>query len=254
MEWLNLKTSVLHAPEYIGSSPTSRATWMNVSLWSAHQENGGRIVGARSWGNRQWQQTCGVTRREIHAAAKLLTWEADDLIVWNYPVEKEAEVQLNRTTGRNGGGSVSEAKRQAARLNGMKGGRPPKPNGETQEPNGNPTETQQTQAETQRNGKEGKGKEEEAVRARGALPDSLNTPQFRERWIRWQSHWSSTFHHGNPMPEQTAFQQLRDLVSMGEERAILAINNSLAKGNLRVPAEPYPLRETVRQETIVTRI
>lgn len=103
MEWLNLKTSTLHAPEYIGSEPRARAAWLNVSLWCAQQENGGRIDNARGWKDRQWQQTCGVTRREVDSANRLLTWDGDTLKVWNYPADKEQIVRERREIGRSGG-------------------------------------------------------------------------------------------------------------------------------------------------------
>lgn len=77
----------------------------------------------------------------------------------------------------------------------------------------------------------------ESERARG-LPDSLNTPKFSERWLRWQAHWSATFNFGNPMPEMTAHQHLRFFVEIGEDRAIVAINHSISMGNWRAPAEP----------------
>lgn len=103
MEWLNLKTSTLHATEYIGADPRSRATWLNVMLWCAQQENGGLIKGARDWKDRQWQQTCGVTRREVDSSHTLLVWDGDTLIVWNYPTDKELIVRERREIGRSGG-------------------------------------------------------------------------------------------------------------------------------------------------------
>ncbi len=103
MNWLNIETNILHAPEFIGSKPLARATWLCVSIWCAAQENGGRIAGARDWGSRQWQQTCGVTKPEIHAAPLLLTWEGDDLIVWRYPLGHQVEVHARREAGRIGG-------------------------------------------------------------------------------------------------------------------------------------------------------
>lgn len=158
MNWLNLETNILHSPEFIGCKPTARATWLAVSLWCAGQENGGRIAGASTWGNRQWQQTCGVMLKEVMDAAPLLTWDGDTLIVWRYPEEREAEVKANREAGRNGGSSKTQAKTQAARVNGTKGGRP-KTQAETQaeepkNPSGNPTEWKGI-------GKEGNGREEE---------------------------------------------------------------------------------------------
>ena len=110
MNYLNLEVTVLHAPEYIGSKPVQRGTWLNVMLWCAQQENAGRIVDAAKWSCRQWQQTCGVMKREVHAAPELLNWEGDDLAVWGYPLGMERTVLSRRAT---------------ALLNGLTGGRPP---------------------------------------------------------------------------------------------------------------------------------
>jgi hypothetical protein len=72
-----------------------------------------------------------------------------------------------------------------------------------------------------------------------ALPETLNTPAFREAWERWLIHWAQAFHRERPMPDGTAIAQLRELSAMGSERAIAAINNSIAKGTLSKPAEPF---------------
>lgn len=154
MEWLNLKTSFLHSAEYIGSDPRSRATWLNVCLWCAQQENGGRIEGAAAWKDRQWQQTCGVSRREVEAAAKLLAWDGAALVVWNYPTAKQEEVKAKREAGRLGGAAKSNAKAEAVRLNGALGGRPPKAETKADTP-AEPKQNLST------NLTEGKGREEE---------------------------------------------------------------------------------------------
>lgn len=119
VNWLNLPTSIIRRPEYVGSEPTSRATWLNVVTWCCEQENGGRIVGAKRWKDRQWQQTCGVMLSEIEDASLLLQWDGDDLVAWSYPAEKEAEVQARREAGRSGGKKSGEARLQAnAKQNG----------------------------------------------------------------------------------------------------------------------------------------
>jgi hypothetical protein len=100
MNFLNTETSVLHAPEYIGAGPVERATWFNLSLWCAQQENGGRIVGAAGWKDRQWQQTCGVMLKEVQQSPGLLRWDGNDLLVWNYPKAQEDEVIAKRKAGR----------------------------------------------------------------------------------------------------------------------------------------------------------
>lgn len=103
MNWLNLRISILRHPSYIGAEPAQRAAWLNVLAYCCEQENGGRIANCRVWKDRQWQQTCGVTLPEIEGAEPLLSWRGNDLLVWEYPSDKEAEVQAKRDGGRVGG-------------------------------------------------------------------------------------------------------------------------------------------------------
>jgi hypothetical protein len=144
MHWINLHTSVLRAPEFIGSEPVSRATWLSLLGYCVDQENGGRIEGAAVWKDRQWQQTAGVTAEEVRSSAPLVKVQGADVIVWSYPQEKEVEVRRLREIGR----IRSAAKAAAAKMNGARGGRP------STNPTRNRTETEQ---KTHR--KEGKGKE-----------------------------------------------------------------------------------------------
>ena len=103
MNWLNIELRTIRSPEYVGSSPTERATWLSVLAYCADQENGGRISGAAGWKDRQWQQVCGVTAREVRAATRLILIDGADVIAFAYPVEKEAEVMARRQAGREGG-------------------------------------------------------------------------------------------------------------------------------------------------------
>jgi hypothetical protein len=96
MEWLNLKIAALRSPQYIGSTPIERATWINVLAWCAEQENGGIIQGGATWKDRQWQQTCGVTSREVRSADKLIAAAGEDLHVYGYPTDKQDQVQSRR--------------------------------------------------------------------------------------------------------------------------------------------------------------
>jgi hypothetical protein len=142
MIYLNLKTSTLRAPEYIGSEPTARATWLNLLCYSCEQENGGVIPGCAAWKDRQWQQTAGVTLAEVREESPLWQWSGDDLAVAFYPADKEQEVRQRREAGRRGGMARTQAKTQASRDNGAKH---------------NPSKTQ-AQPKQEPNGKEGKDK------------------------------------------------------------------------------------------------
>jgi hypothetical protein len=120
MNWVNLNIATLRSPEFIGSEPVARATWLSILAYCCSQENGGRIVNCSEWKDRQWQQICGVTHQEVHSSAPLLVWESGDLIVWSYPLDKEEEIRVKREAGRRGGQSKSQAKIEAVRANGAK--------------------------------------------------------------------------------------------------------------------------------------
>jgi hypothetical protein len=120
MNWINIKTSDLRSPEFIGSDPTARGTWLAVLGYCYEQENGGRIKGCNAWKDRQWQQVCGVTREEIDGAKSLMNWEGDDLQVWGYPADLENEIKVKREAGRKGGQARTQAKIAAAKANGAK--------------------------------------------------------------------------------------------------------------------------------------
>jgi hypothetical protein len=103
MNWINIETKTLRSPEFIGSEPEQRATWLCLLAYCAEQENGGKIAACGEWKARRWQQTCGVTTDEVCSHCDLWTWEADSLTVWGYPVEKENEVRMKREGGQRGG-------------------------------------------------------------------------------------------------------------------------------------------------------
>lgn len=109
MEYLNVPTALFSSPEFIGSEPVERATWIALLAWCCEQENEGRIVSCRSWKDRRWMQTCGVMASEIGEGCDLYGWDGDDLVVFGYP--HNIQCRLNN-------------KRDTARENGKKGGRP----------------------------------------------------------------------------------------------------------------------------------
>ncbi len=152
MEWLNLHTSTLDAPEFIGAEPCQRATWLCLQRYCIGQENGGLIPACGDWPDRRWQQLCRITKREVNDTCELWRWNGSNLVVWKYPTEKEHEVKQNRT-------------------NGKLGGRP------TGSKSVNPKETTRfDSAETEGKGREGKGKEGEGKASVSAAAPSLGRP------------------------------------------------------------------------------
>lgn len=135
MDWLNLHVSVLDSPEFLGADPVDRATWLCMLRYCIGQENDGRVGGATEWNDRRWQQVVRITKREATRRCELWHFDGSDLVVWNYPSEKQKLVQTKRDAGRLGGSAKTQAKTQAATANGALGGRPENPS--------------KTQAETQ---------------------------------------------------------------------------------------------------------
>jgi hypothetical protein len=114
MNWINIETHRLRDPEYIGSEPESRGTWLNLLGFCCEKENGGVISDCNSWKDRMWQQTCGVTLKEVRAETALWTWEGNDLCLWGYPLEKEGVVRLKRGIARENGKSGGRGKGKTA--------------------------------------------------------------------------------------------------------------------------------------------
>ena len=131
MNWLNVFIPNLRSSEFSNSEPAARATWLSVLAYCCEQENGGVIFDAAEWSDRAWLQNCGCTAAEARNAAPLVAFSGGNVTVWNYPEEREKEVQSKREAGTRGGLAKTQAKTQAAKLNGAKGGRP-KTQAETQ--------------------------------------------------------------------------------------------------------------------------
>ncbi len=139
MEWLNLHTSVLDSAEFVGEEPVNQATWLKLQRYCIGQENGGVITDCQGWKDRKWQQLVRVTQDEVQSESELWTWDEGNLYVRFYPNDKEAMVK---------------AKRETAKTNGSKGGRPKSNPGVT---NQKPTLVISEKAEG--NGREEKGME-----------------------------------------------------------------------------------------------
>lgn len=182
MDWLNLHISVLDSPQVLRCDPVRRATWLFLLRYCISQENGGLIKDCAAWGDTSWQQIVRVKLREVRAESPLWAWEGNNLRVTFYPTEKETEVQ---------------AKRELARTNGQRGGRPKRTNVGSQpetdkEPTSviveEPTSVESPKAEG--NGMEGEVEGEDNTDASGsacARPARPAQPPAASRtWMAWR--------------------------------------------------------------------
>lgn len=114
MNWLNIEIKTIRCPEYVGSEPIDRATWINLLAYCAEQENGGTIEDCLKWKDRRWQQTCGVTKDEVMRESDLWSWSGSNLTLWAYPLQKQQEVQAKRIAGSNGGKASGQSRKAKA--------------------------------------------------------------------------------------------------------------------------------------------
>ena len=107
MNWININILTLDSPEFVGSDPVDRATWLCLLRYCCGRENGGVIEDCGDWSDRKWQQLVRVTKGEVERSCALWTYDGERVTVWAYPDAKEAEVKVRRdlaiTNGRKGG-------------------------------------------------------------------------------------------------------------------------------------------------------
>ena len=96
MEWLNIHSSTIDSPEFVGCEPVDRATWLCLMRYCHGQENGGVISNCKDWGDRRWQQLIRITKLEVQRVCPLWKWSGSDLVVSFYPFDREAEVKAKR--------------------------------------------------------------------------------------------------------------------------------------------------------------
>lgn len=239
MIWINLNVAIIREAVFVDADPIKRATWLNVLAYCIEQENGGRIRGARLWGDRQWMRSCAVTLEEVRASEPLISLEGDDLIVWRYPLEKEHEVRTNRKNGKKGGKRSAEARLKHSTDAASGDGEPPaSSDGSTAA-----SSDGSTPASTEGNGREGwngmegvKKKELSArERALGALPDSLQVDPFLSAWSSWIDYLIDR-NHGAMVPLQTLDEHLRTCARLGATEGAAALRAAMA-AQLRRPLE-----------------
>lgn len=102
MEWLNIHTSTLDSETFLDAEPVDRATWLLLLRYCIGQENSGRILGAKAWSDRKWQQVASVTLKEVQRQCRLWNFDGDDMLVEFYPLKKQQEVVAMRSGGKDG--------------------------------------------------------------------------------------------------------------------------------------------------------
>jgi hypothetical protein len=103
MNWLNFEMKTLTSDTFLGCDPIERGTWLCLNRYCAQQENYGVIKDCKDWGDRKWQQLCGITKEEAHRECPLWTWHNGSIEVWEYPVAQQMATQAKRKAGKRHG-------------------------------------------------------------------------------------------------------------------------------------------------------
>lgn len=165
MNYLNLETNDMRAPEFAMASARERGAWLSLMLHCVATENGGVMTGAGLWTERNWLQLCGLTFEDLNCDrngnpegnSSLWYWITNDLYLWGFPHDKLAQVNAGREGGK-------------------KGGRPKKVENPSNNPPENPPPnsgkpSQEPPAKPERKGMEGKEKGIEDKENQSKAPD-----------------------------------------------------------------------------------
>lgn len=112
MEWFKNFTNFPRTSEYMGCEPVQRATWFNLINYCVDLENKGVILNCKSWTDRRWQQTLGVTEEEAKMECELYWFDGEDLHVFAYPDEEVENQKVLREKRSKAGQASSEARKK----------------------------------------------------------------------------------------------------------------------------------------------
>lgn len=208
MDWLNIHASTLDSPQFIGSDPVERSTWLCLLRFCIGQENGGVIEDCADWQDRRWQQLARVTKREIARKCELWSFDGDKLVVWAYPVSKQDEVQAKRKAGLDT--AAKRWKKHDSSATSLA------------------TCSADAEGERKENGKEVRAKPL-VLTELPELPEPMRTPRLVQAWGNWIAFRASL----GKKKAVTAFgasQSFKDFATWGEDAAIASIENSIRNG------------------------
>ena len=103
MKTLTLPLAIFRDPVFAYASTHAQAVWLMLMAYCCERENGGEITDAEGWSNVEWNRECCLTKRDIVKAWPLVEFVNQSAIVWNYPLNKQREIERKREGGKRGG-------------------------------------------------------------------------------------------------------------------------------------------------------
>lgn len=124
MKFVNIDTLVFDEPGFSEATLKQVGIWLKLYVHCVKAENGGIILTAGSWSDTHCKRVLGCSRKELDRSPLWHIKPGGMLSLDHYNLIAEDFSKKRRKTQRLAASSRSEAKSEAARANGEKGGRP----------------------------------------------------------------------------------------------------------------------------------
>lgn len=124
MKFCNIDTSVFNEPEFSAATNKQIGIWLRLYAYCADLENRGIIIAAGGWSDTHCRRVLGCSRKDLDRSPLWNLQPSGLLNLYHYNLIAEEFSKKRRKSARIGGQQRSQAKTEAARANGEKGGRP----------------------------------------------------------------------------------------------------------------------------------
>lgn len=126
MKYVNIDSQVFEEPGFTDATLKQVGIWLKLYLYCVKAENGGIITTAGNWSDTHCKRVLGCSRKDLDRSPLWHIKPGGLLDLYHYNRVAEAFSKARRKSHRLAVSSRSEAKGEAARENGLKGGRPRK--------------------------------------------------------------------------------------------------------------------------------
>ena len=102
MDKLILSVPLFTNGTFGGVDSAQFGTWARMALYCTKRMTGGVIHNCKTWNDRAWINSVGVTRSEVHTESEIWTWDGESIVLKHYPIEQEIAYKKVRAGGKKG--------------------------------------------------------------------------------------------------------------------------------------------------------
>ena len=111
MKYAGISVETVRSATWMRADNATIGAWCRLQVYCAEQETGGTIAGAARFTRRDWLFAAGISQKDVGkvVAAGLAEWRGDDLFCLGYDRNGQAKVEASRCNGAKGGRSIKPA-------------------------------------------------------------------------------------------------------------------------------------------------